>query len=81
MKLTVAQFPFEGHTVHRVWTKGAGTGDGYVLRQTLDGTTRDGETLDARSAAPWSGVRYVRIETTASPSWVAWREIQVLEAG
>lgn len=81
VKLSVAQFPVEGHTIHRVWTKGPGAGDEYVLRQTLEGTTRDGETLDARAGGPWPGVRYVRIETTSSPSWVAWREIQVLDAG
>jgi hypothetical protein len=80
VKLVVAQFPAEGATEHRVWTRGPGAADGYVLRQTLAGTTRDGELLDARSGAPWAGVRYVRIETTASPSWVAWREVQVLAA-
>lgn len=78
IRLRVAQYPAEGATVHRVWTKGAGPGDGYVLRQTLAGTTRDGQSLEARDGAPWSGVRYVRVETTQSPSWVAWAELEAL---
>jgi hypothetical protein len=24
------------------------------------------------------GIRYIRIETTDSPSWVSWREIEVI---
>lgn len=81
VRLVVAQYPAEGATTHRVWTKGPGAGDAYVLRETLAGTTRDGQTLEARAGAPWANVRYVRVETTQSPSWVAWKEIQVLAAG
>ncbi len=80
VRLVTAQFPAEAPTIHRVWTKGPGIGDAYVLRQTLAGTTRDGQTLDARSGAPWQNVRAVRVETTLSPSWVAWTEIQVIAA-
>ncbi|HEV3480503.1 MAG TPA: hypothetical protein VG144_13785 [Gaiellaceae bacterium] len=29
---------------------------------------------------PWSGVRYLRIETIWGPSWPAWREIEVFPA-
>jgi len=81
VRLVVAQYPAEGATSHRVWTKGPGDGDVYVLRETLVGTTRDGQALEARAGAPWANVRYVRVETTQSPSWVAWKEIQVLAAG
>jgi len=77
IRLRVAQYPAEGATVHRVWTRGDGA-TGYVLRQTLAGTTRDGQWLEARDGAPWAGVRHVRIETTQSPSWVAWAEIEIL---
>lgn len=78
VRLVLAQFPAEGTTSHRVWTKGPDAGDGYVLRQTLSGTTRDGQTIEARSGAPWQGVRWVRVETIQSPSWVAWKEIRVI---
>ncbi len=79
--LVVAQYPAEGATTHRVWTKGPGAGDAYVLRETVAGTTRDGQILEVRAGVPWANIRYVRVETTQSPSWVAWREIQVLAAG
>lgn len=81
VRLVVAQYPAEGATAHRVWTKGAGAADPYILREALVGTTRDGQTLEARAGTPWATVRYVRVETTESPSWVAWKEIQVLAAG
>jgi len=81
VRLVVAQYPAEGATTHRVWTRGPGDGDVYVLRETLGGTTRDGQTLESRAGAPWAGVRFVRVETTQSPSWVAWKEIEVLAAG
>jgi len=40
---------------------------------TLQGHTTNGETL--RANWPALQARYVRIETTQSPSWVAWRDI------
>jgi hypothetical protein len=78
VRLVAAQYPAEGATAHRVWTRGGGAGDGYVLRETLSGTTRDGQRLEARSGAPWTNVRYLRVETIQSLSWVAWKEIEVL---
>lgn len=76
VRLRVAQYPAEGATVHRIWTRADGGAD-HVLRQTLAGTTRDGTWLEARDGSPWPGVRYVRVETIQSPSWVAWAEIEV----
>jgi hypothetical protein len=78
VRLRVAQFPAQGATVHRVYTRGPGPGDPLVLRRELSGTTSDGEVLDVSAGGPWGNVRYVRIETIASPSWAAWREIEVL---
>jgi hypothetical protein len=31
-------------------------------------------------AEPLQGVRILRIETTTTPSWVGWREIEVIAA-
>lgn len=80
VRLVVAQYPAEGATTHRVWTRGPADGDPYVLRETLAGTTRDGQSLETRAGTPWAGVRFVRVETTQSPSWAAWKEIEVLAA-
>ena len=41
---------------------------------TFDGETSDGDVL---SDACLGCVRFVRITTVASPSWVAWYEIEV----
>jgi hypothetical protein len=32
-------------------------------------------------AAPLPNVQFVRIVTTHSPSWVSWREIEIIRAG
>jgi hypothetical protein len=75
IRLTVAQDP-SGTTVHRVLGKGA-SGD-FVLLHQFSGATQEGQLLEFAPPAPWQGIRFIRIETTVSPSWVAWREIQVL---
>jgi WD40-like Beta Propeller Repeat/RTX calcium-binding nonapeptide repeat (4 copies)/F5/8 type C domain len=47
----------------------------------LRGDTRDGQLLQVVPTRPWRNIRYVRVETKSSPSWVAWREIAVFRAG
>ena len=66
--------------MHDIKGKGAGAGDPYVLLTQLDASTSDGQVVDLTAGSPWSGVRYLRIETVWGPSWPAWREIQVFEA-
>lgn len=39
--------------------------------------TTDGDVLDVPIDAAETGLRIVRVVTIASPSWVAWREIEV----
>jgi hypothetical protein len=79
IRLIVSQYPAEGQTSHRVWARGT-SGDYRLLRQ-LDGVTRDNGVLDLVPSAPWTDVRWVRAETVSSPSWVAWKEIDVFGAG
>ena len=74
VRLVPAQFP-SGPTVHRVL--GRGSGDSYRPLSEIRSTTTDGESIDLIPATPWKGVRHIRIETSASPSWIAWREIEV----
>lgn len=76
IELLVAQFP-NGETHHRVLV-GARRGE---LRRVADlrGNTTDGDVLTVSlDGAAGAGVRYVRIETVNSPSWVAWREVRVI---
>ncbi len=75
VRLTVGQFP-AGYTVHRVL--GRVPGLGLQLLHEFAGPTADGDVLEFTPPEPWSGLKAIRIETHESPSWVAWREIEVL---
>lgn len=77
IRLTVSQYP-EGHTVHQIKGKGADTGNQFILLHTFDSNTGDGDELVFKPEESLAKIRYVRVETTTSPSWVAWREIQVI---
>ena len=75
IRLLVAQFP-EGTTIHRVLVGAAPGALSEVHR--FEGTTAADDLLEFLPDEPLTGVRIVRIETTSSPSWVAWREVEVL---
>jgi hypothetical protein len=74
IRLVVAQSP-GGRTVHRLLIRRDG---GLQEIQRFDGSTADEQTLVWRPSSPLSGVTAVRVETDASPSFVAWREVEVL---
>ncbi len=78
IRLTVAQFP-AGATEHRVYGRAA-PGTALVLLHTFSGTTNDGDVLSFVLPSGGGAVRMLRVETVASPSWVAWREIEVFAA-
>ncbi len=72
-----------GETVHRVLGKGPGTGGAYVLLHTFSGFTTTLQWLTYTPPTPWSAVQFVRVETVGSlsgesPSWISWREIEVI---
>jgi hypothetical protein len=74
VRLLVEQSP-TGPTVHHVLLA---SGDGrYELVHTFDGVTESGQWLTFTPDGPIPAVRAVLIETVASPSWVAWREVVV----
>jgi hypothetical protein len=77
IRLTVGQFP-AGRTEHLVLGRTAG--GALVELWTFEGSTADGDLLAATPEAPWDAVTAVRIETVTSPSWVAWRELEVVAA-
>jgi hypothetical protein len=80
IRLTPSQYP-AGRTVHRVLGKGPGTGGDFVALHTFDGPTEDGQRLVFTPDAPWQGIQVIRVATDISPSWVAWREIELIDAG
>jgi hypothetical protein len=72
--LVVSQFP-DSQTTHRVYGK-ASASDPYTLLHEFDGYTVDAQVLQYVLPADQQ-LRYIKIETTNSSSWVAWREIEV----
>ncbi|HEX7001806.1 MAG TPA: discoidin domain-containing protein [Trueperaceae bacterium] len=75
--LKVAQFP-EGATVHEVY--GGPTSPAGTLLHTFAQETAEGDVLRVDFPIPVE-LRYVRVLTTSSPSWVAWQEIEVYAPG
>ncbi len=33
---------------------------------------------DGSLPTPWQGIQFVKVETVASPSWVSWKEIEII---
>lgn len=75
IRLLVAQYP-EGDTVHQIWA-GADT-NSLTLIHEFKGFTKDSDVLDFKPPVPLVNIRYIRVITTQSSSWVAWREIEVI---
>jgi len=73
--LWVDQFP-SGRTVHHIL--GGPDPEPTDVLAIVEGETTWGDAVAVDG--PWT-VRYLRIETVESPSWVAWLEIELLTAG
>jgi hypothetical protein len=75
IRLQVAQYP-QGDTVHRVQVR-ATSGSDYITVHEFSGSTSENEWLTFTPHAPLENVAQIRIQTISSPSWVAWKEVQV----
>jgi hypothetical protein len=75
IRLLVAQYP-AGNTTHRVQVR-ASDSETYQTVHEFNGSTNDNDWLVLQPDEPLENVAQVRIQTIASPSWVAWKEIQV----
>lgn len=75
IRLVVAQWP-EGDTLHRVQVRASSSED-YQTVHEFQGYTREGDQLVFTPEGSLQGVRQIRIQTLSSPSWVAWKEVQV----
>jgi hypothetical protein len=76
IRLQVNQTP-DGNTLHFIYV-GEHPSSGLTHAATLSGWTVNGQWLEL--AQPIGPVRYVKIVTQVSPSWVAWREIEIYQA-
>ena len=65
------------NTRHLVWV-GPSTDQLYLLH-TFEGYTYDDQVLQFKPVSPLEGVRFIRVMTRESPSWVGWKEIEVLD--
>jgi hypothetical protein len=72
LRLTVAQYP-DGPTVHELY--GGTTSPATTLLHTFSGSTAEGQVLTQTFSSPPT-VRYLRVLTTGSVSWVSWREVE-----
>jgi hypothetical protein len=75
IRLVVSQYP-QGPTTHQIWV-GADAGSLSLVYE-FGANTKDSDVLEYAPATPLADIRFVKIVTTRSPSWVAWREIEVL---
>jgi hypothetical protein len=74
IRLVVSQSP-AGETVHQILAR---TGDeAYRLIKELRGETKDKEVIEVPTPG-LVNVRYIKVLTLKSPSWVGWREIEVI---
>lgn len=73
--MLAAQYP-AGNTVHRVQVRVSGS-DAFETIHEFNGSTNDNNWLVFEPDAPLENVSQIRVQTIVSPSWVAWKEIQV----
>ena len=74
IRLSISQYP-EGETTHQVWV-GSDLSKLTMVHE-FSGFTSDPGVLTYSPLSPLTGVQYIKIVTMRSPSWVAWREIEV----
>ena len=75
IRLIISQYP-AGETVHQIW--GGANENSLSLLHEFRGFTKDPDTLEFNSTSALTNIRYIRIVTPQSPSWVAWREVEVI---
>lgn len=73
LKLTVVQSP-NGNTVHQIFA-GPNSSPTALVASVAE-VTSDGQILTVTFSEPISNIRYIRILTVTSNSWVAWGPIQ-----
>jgi len=74
LQLRASQSP-TGNTTHRIYV--GGVDKVYSLIHEFNGVTSNNDELSYVLPSPMSQIRYIKVETVQSPSWVAWFEIAV----
>ena len=74
-RLVASQSP-AGDTRHQLWV--GERRESLYLLHTFEGYTQDLSVLEYAPDTPLENIRYVRVITRQSPSWVSWREIEII---
>lgn len=67
--------PNIGHTIHKLYAGPTTIPTNLVA--TLDGNTTSNEWIHINFSPPLSNVRFLRLNTVSSPSWVAWKKFLI----
>lgn len=67
--------PNVGHTIHKLYAGSTTIPTNLVA--TLDGNTTSDEWIHINFSPPLSNVRFLRLDTVASKSWVAWKKFLI----
>lgn len=77
IRLTVSQSP-DGNTSHNIYKTTDNVN--WTLVETISGVTSDQQIIILDYSSSPINTNGIRIETTDSPSWVAWSEIELFDA-
>lgn len=82
IKLKVTQSP-NGATIHEIWGGPSNDEASMTQLEKISQITSEGDliSLKGEKLSGRSDIRYLRVKTTSSPSWVGWREIEVFGVG
>ena len=78
--LVIDQYP-PGLAHHRLKVRGKGTNGDLIEVQDFKGEMTSGQVLSFVPQEILKGIQFVRIESVSNPSWIAWSEIEVIQAG
>jgi len=67
--------PYIGHTIHKLYAGPTTIPKNLVA--TLDGNTTTNEWIHINFSPPLSNVRFLRLDTVYSESWVAWKKFLI----
>lgn len=74
IRLLVSQYP-GGDTIHQIWAGRSETD--LSMKYEFKGFSADEQTVEFNPSEVLENIRIIRIVTTESPSWIAWREIEI----
>ena len=74
VNLLVSQYP-AGDTIHQIWA--GSSEDDLKMANEFRGYSADGDALEFIPAPGLENMRIIRIVSVESPSWIAWREIEI----